>query len=77
MKDKGQGNLREYIMEMFHVASRPKALKIELFEEFLVLMVLEKERLKHDKPEIVHLASAYKDKGKKRKYQNRTTKGVA
>ncbi|KAH1032737.1 hypothetical protein J1N35_044911 [Gossypium stocksii] len=39
MKYKGQGNMREYIMEMFHVASRLKALKIELFEELIILMV--------------------------------------
>ncbi|MBA0721491.1 hypothetical protein Golax_009029 [Gossypium laxum] len=37
---KGQGNVREYIMEMFHVTSRLKALKIELSKELLVLMVL-------------------------------------
>ncbi|KAK5812053.1 hypothetical protein PVK06_027448 [Gossypium arboreum] len=30
MKYKGQGNIKEYIMEMFHVASRLKALKIEI-----------------------------------------------
>ncbi|MFQ6649359.1 hypothetical protein Gotur_022357 [Gossypium turneri] len=40
MKYKGQGNMGEYIMEMFHVASKLKALKIELFEELLVLIVL-------------------------------------
>ncbi|KAG8489197.1 hypothetical protein CXB51_017253 [Gossypium anomalum] len=40
MKYKGQGNVREYIMDMFHTASRLKALKIELSEELLVLMVL-------------------------------------
>ncbi|XP_012435305.1 uncharacterized protein LOC105761915 [Gossypium raimondii] len=40
MKYKGQGNVREYIMEMFHVALRLKTLKIELSEELLVLMVL-------------------------------------
>ena len=40
MKYKGQGNVREYIMEMFHTASRLKALKIELSEELLVLMIL-------------------------------------
>ncbi|KAK5792857.1 hypothetical protein PVK06_033983 [Gossypium arboreum] len=40
MKYKGKRNVREYIMEMFHVASRFKALKIELLEELLVLMVL-------------------------------------
>ncbi|KAK5771753.1 hypothetical protein PVK06_047995 [Gossypium arboreum] len=40
MKYKGQGNMMEYIMEMFHATSRLKALKIELFEELVVLMVL-------------------------------------
>ncbi|KAH1097806.1 hypothetical protein J1N35_014727 [Gossypium stocksii] len=79
MKYKGQGNVRQYIMEMFHVASRLKALKIELSKEFLVLMVLEKwtlnelishclqeeERLKRHKSESTHLANAPKDKGKK------------
>ncbi|XP_057792680.1 uncharacterized protein LOC131009390 [Salvia miltiorrhiza] len=38
MKYKGQGNVREYIMEMFHLGSKLKALKIELSEELLVLM---------------------------------------
>lgn len=40
MKYKGQGNMGEYIMEMFHAASRLKALKIELSEELLVLTIL-------------------------------------
>ncbi|XP_012480868.1 uncharacterized protein LOC105795753 [Gossypium raimondii] len=40
MKYKGQGNVREYIMEMFHIASRLKALKIELSNELFGLMVL-------------------------------------
>ncbi|KAK5771780.1 hypothetical protein PVK06_048022 [Gossypium arboreum] len=31
IKYKGQGNINEYIMEMFHTTSRFKALKIELF----------------------------------------------
>ncbi|XP_012482949.1 uncharacterized protein LOC105797536 [Gossypium raimondii] len=39
MKYKGQENVREYIMEIFHVALRRKVLKIELSEELLVLMV--------------------------------------
>ncbi|XP_016699900.1 uncharacterized protein [Gossypium hirsutum] len=37
---KGQGNVRESIIEMFHTASRLKVLKIKLSEEFFVLMVL-------------------------------------
>ncbi|KAG8480618.1 hypothetical protein CXB51_024788 [Gossypium anomalum] len=76
-KYKGQGNVREYIMEVFHTASRLKALKIELSEELLVLMVLvslHEERLKRDKSESAHLANAPKDKGKKRKYQNEAAK---
>ncbi|KAK5785757.1 hypothetical protein PVK06_040374 [Gossypium arboreum] len=40
MKYKGQGNVREYITEMFHITSKLKALKIEFSEELLVLMVL-------------------------------------
>ncbi|GMI65991.1 hypothetical protein HRI_000268400 [Hibiscus trionum] len=109
MKYKGQGNIREYIMEMFHIASKLKALKIELSEDLLVLMVLvslpaqfsqfkisyncqkekwtlnelishcvqEEDRLKRDKTESAHLASASKDKGKKRIYQNEAAKGPA
>ncbi|KAG8496846.1 hypothetical protein CXB51_008129 [Gossypium anomalum] len=55
-------NIREYIMEMFHITLRLKALKIELSEELLILMVLE-ERLKRDKSKSAHLANALKDKG--------------
>ncbi|XP_017624704.1 uncharacterized protein LOC108468325 [Gossypium arboreum] len=40
IKYNGQGNVKEYIMEMFHTTSRIKALKIKLSEELLVLMVL-------------------------------------
>ncbi|XP_062083522.1 uncharacterized protein LOC133789783 [Humulus lupulus] len=107
MKYKGRGNVRECIMEMYQIASKLKALKIELFEDLLVLMVLisfpaqfnqfkisyncqrekltlnelishcvqEKERLKQDKTESAHLASASKDKGKKRKSENEAAKG--
>ncbi|KAA3488216.1 Retrovirus-related Pol polyprotein from transposon TNT 1-94 [Gossypium australe] len=45
MKYKGQGNVREYIMEMFHVASRLKALMVELSKELLVLMILEMQKV--------------------------------
>ncbi|KAH1107038.1 hypothetical protein J1N35_010806 [Gossypium stocksii] len=41
MKCKGQENVREYIMEMFHVASRLKELMIYFSEELLGLMVLD------------------------------------
>ncbi|KAL4335653.1 hypothetical protein GQ457_07G001670 [Hibiscus cannabinus] len=74
MKYKGQGNIREYIMEMFHTTSKLKALKIELSEDLLVLM---EERLKREKFESAHLASTSKDKGKKRKYHNEAAKGPA
>ncbi|XP_062104312.1 uncharacterized protein LOC133815491 [Humulus lupulus] len=40
MKYNGQGNVREYIMEMHHIISRLKTLKIELSDDVLVLMVL-------------------------------------
>ncbi|GMJ01540.1 hypothetical protein HRI_003823200 [Hibiscus trionum] len=95
--------------KMFHLASKLKALKIELSEDLLVLMVLvslpaqfnqfkisyncqkekwtlnelishcvqEEDRLKRDKTESAHLASASKDKGKKRMYQNEAAKGPA
>ena len=40
MKYKGQGNVREYIMQMSHIASKLKALKLELFDGLLVHFVL-------------------------------------
>ena len=40
MKYKGKGNIREYIMEMSHIASKLKALKLELSEDLLVHLVL-------------------------------------
>ncbi|CAN1216839.1 hypothetical protein LINPERPRIM_LOCUS789, partial [Linum perenne] len=40
MKYKGQGNVREYILQMSHIVSKLKALKVDLSEELLVLMVL-------------------------------------
>ena len=40
MKYKGKGNIREYIMEMSHIASNLKALKLELFDDLLVHLVL-------------------------------------
>ena len=39
-KYKGKGNIREYIMEMSHLASKLKTLKLELSEDFLVHLVL-------------------------------------
>ncbi|KAK4404382.1 hypothetical protein Sango_0806800 [Sesamum angolense] len=36
----GEGNIREYIMEMSHLASKLKALKLDLSEDLLVHLVL-------------------------------------
>ncbi|XP_075499309.1 uncharacterized protein LOC142537700 [Primulina tabacum] len=40
MKYKGKGNIREYIMEMSHLASQLKTLNLELSEDMLVYLVL-------------------------------------
>ena len=40
MRYKGKGNMREYIMEMSHLASKLKTLKLELSEDLLVHLVL-------------------------------------
>jgi hypothetical protein len=40
MNYKGKGNIREYIMEMSNLASKLKALKLELPEDLLVHLVL-------------------------------------
>ena len=40
MRYVGKGNIREYIMEMSHTASKLKALKLELSEDLLVHLVL-------------------------------------
>uniref|UniRef100_A0A6N2MTR1 Integrase catalytic domain-containing protein n=1 Tax=Salix viminalis TaxID=40686 RepID=A0A6N2MTR1_SALVM len=40
MKYKGKGNVREYILEMSHLASKLKALQLELSEDLLVHLVL-------------------------------------
>jgi len=40
MRYKGKGNIREYIMEMSHLSSKLKALKLELFEDLLVHLIL-------------------------------------
>ncbi|CAH9115639.1 unnamed protein product [Cuscuta europaea] len=40
MKYKGKGNIREYIFEMSHIASKLSALKLILPEELLVYLVL-------------------------------------
>jgi transposase InsO family protein len=40
MRYKGKGNIREYIMEMSHIASKLKALKMDISEGLLVHLVL-------------------------------------
>nr|XP_027120456.1 uncharacterized protein LOC113737422 [Coffea arabica] len=40
MKYSGKGNIREYIMEMSHLASKLNALKLNLSEELLVHLIL-------------------------------------
>ncbi|XP_073136894.1 uncharacterized protein [Henckelia pumila] len=40
MRYKGKGNVREYIIEMSHLASQLKALKLELSDDMLVHLVL-------------------------------------
>ncbi|KAB5512257.1 hypothetical protein DKX38_029285 [Salix brachista] len=40
MKYKGKGNVREYILEMSHLASKLKALQLALSEDLLVHLVL-------------------------------------
>ena len=40
MRYKDKGNIREYIMEMSHLASKLKALKLELSEDLLVHFIL-------------------------------------
>ncbi|XP_075489531.1 uncharacterized protein LOC142528374 [Primulina tabacum] len=40
MKYKGKGNIRGYIMEMSHIASKLKALKLQLSDDLLVHLVL-------------------------------------
>ena len=40
MKYKAKENIREYIMQMSHIVFKLKALKLELFEDLLVHLVL-------------------------------------
>nr|AAP54011.1 transposon protein, putative, unclassified [Oryza sativa Japonica Group] len=40
MRYKGKGNMREYIMEMSHLASKLKALKLDLSEDLLMHLIL-------------------------------------
>ena len=40
MRYKSEGNIREYIMEISNLAAKLRFLKLELFEDLLVHMVL-------------------------------------
>lgn len=40
MKYQGKGNIREYIMSISNIISKFKALNLELFEDFLIHLVL-------------------------------------
>ncbi|XP_070050154.1 uncharacterized protein [Nicotiana tomentosiformis] len=40
MRYQGKGNIREYIMQISHLASKLKALKLDLSEDLLVHLVL-------------------------------------
>ncbi|KAF7814776.1 uncharacterized protein G2W53_028745 [Senna tora] len=40
MRYKGKGNIREYIMEMSNLVTKFKGLKLELFDDFLVHLIL-------------------------------------
>ncbi|CAM8990230.1 unnamed protein product [Rhodiola kirilowii] len=40
MRYSGKGNIREYIMDMSNLASKLKSLKLDLFEDLLVHLVL-------------------------------------
>ena len=40
MSYKGNGNIKDYVMEMSHLALKLKALKLKLFEDLLVHLVL-------------------------------------
>jgi len=40
MRYKGKANIKEYIMKIFHLASKLKALKLELSEDLLVHLIL-------------------------------------
>ncbi|RVW65936.1 Retrovirus-related Pol polyprotein from transposon TNT 1-94 [Vitis vinifera] len=73
MKYKGKGNVREYIMEMSHLASKLKALKLELSDDLLVHLVLISfpAQFNQFKTESAHLASTSKDKGKQKNKDNK------
>ncbi|RVW22370.1 Retrovirus-related Pol polyprotein from transposon TNT 1-94 [Vitis vinifera] len=62
MKYKGKGNVREYIMEMSHLASKLKALKLELSDDLLVHLVL---------ISLPAQFNQFKDKGKRKNKDNK------
>ncbi|XP_014523961.1 uncharacterized protein LOC106780212 [Vigna radiata var. radiata] len=70
MRYQGNRNVREYIMEMSNIASKLKALKLELQEdllekwslnELISYCVQEEERLKQERTESAHLTSTSND----------------
>ncbi|XP_057540822.1 uncharacterized protein LOC130818680 [Amaranthus tricolor] len=70
MRYKGNGNIREYIMEMSHLASKLKILNLEISEDLIVYLVLislpaRRGRLKLDKTESAHLTFISKSKRKR------------
>ncbi|KAI9177424.1 hypothetical protein LWI28_015053 [Acer negundo] len=66
MKYKGKGNIREYIMEMSHIAYKLKTLKLERSDDLLVHLVLISLPAQYGqfKDRKCSLASISKDKGK-------------
>ncbi|KAL6334835.1 hypothetical protein AAG906_022824 [Vitis piasezkii] len=79
MKYKGKGNVREYIMEMSHLASKLKALKLELsmiysciwFSSLPTQFNQFKEEIEAEQDESAHPASTSKDKGKRKNKDNK------
>ncbi|XP_061359691.1 uncharacterized protein LOC133303741 [Gastrolobium bilobum] len=63
MRYKGNGNIREYTLEMSNLARKLKALKLELFDDFHMHL---EERLQREKTDSAHLASTSQNKRKKR-----------
>ncbi|XP_074336653.1 uncharacterized protein LOC141673816 [Apium graveolens] len=79
MRYKAKGNIREYIMEMSNIASKLKALKLDLSDDLLVHLkdkwtlnelishcVQEEDILKHEKIESAHVAPTSKLNYRKR-----------